>query len=130
VRGHRRSTRYVSPHIVSSHDADPEKLLAPAIGTVADNNRAIVFRAQLKLAGVERTELHEDTATHERIDFRSIRDTGITWRFLAGHRAEAVQREAGHEQIGTTLAYAKEVQDRQGRFGEPFPPIPSHVKRM
>ena len=58
------------------------------------------------------------------IDFRSLRDSGITWRFLAGHRESVVQREAGHEHISTTLGYAKEVQDRAGRYGEPFPTLP------
>jgi hypothetical protein len=61
------------------------------------------------------------------IDFRSLRDSGITWRFLAGHRAEVIQRESGHEHISTTLAYAKEVQDRRGRYGEPFPALPADL---
>src|SRR5690606_33548184 len=43
----------------------------------------------------------------------------------AGERAEVVQREAGHEHISTTLGYAKEVQDRRGRYGEPFPALPA-----
>jgi hypothetical protein len=79
-------------------DEDPEKLIAPIIAATADNGRAEIFRGQLeRLAGVKRLELFEDTPTHERIDFRSIRDSGITWRFLAGHPAHVVQREAGHE---------------------------------
>jgi hypothetical protein len=61
-----------------------------------------------------------ETATHLTLDFRSVRDSGITRRFLAEHRAEVVQREAGHEQIGTTLGYTKEVQDKRGRYSEPF----------
>lgn len=71
-------------------------------------------------ASVDAPEFFLETATHLPIDFRSIRDSGITWRFLAGERAEVVQREAGHEHIATTLGYAKEVQDRRGRYGSPF----------
>ena len=40
--------------------------------------------------------------------------SGRKRRFLAGERAEVVQREAGHEHISTTLGYPKEVQDRRG----------------
>ncbi len=105
-------------------DADGEKLLAPVIAETAEDNRAKIFRVQLKAAGVAREELFVDSGTHEGIDFRTIRDTGITWRFLAGARAEHVQREAGHRELSTTLGYAKEVDNRGGRFGEPFPALP------
>lgn len=44
---------------------------------------------------------------------------------LAGHRADVVQRESGHENLATTLAYAKEVQDRGDRYGLPFAPLSS-----
>ncbi len=105
-----------------------EDLVAPVLGTTnRANRRAPLFRGFLQAAGVDRPELYLDTPTHEMIDFRSLRDTGITWRFLAGHRAEVVQRESGHEQISTTLGYAKEVSDRQGRFGEPFPALPDDL---
>jgi len=54
-----------------------------------------------------------------------IRDSGITARFLADHKSEDVQRESGHEHISTTLGYAKEVKNRQGRYGVPFAPLPA-----
>jgi len=110
--------------LVTDACKDRNRLLAPLLSEVADNKRAKIFRAQLEDAGVKRAALFEETATHEPLDFRSLRDTGITWRFLAQHRAEVVQREAGHEKIDTTLGYAKEVENRQGRFGEPFPALP------
>ena len=56
-----------------------------------------------------------------------MRDTGITLRFLAGERAEVVQREAGHEHISTTLAYAKEVANKGQRYGDPFLTIPPEL---
>lgn len=107
-----------------ARERSAEDLVAPILETCRREDRAPLFRKHLEMAKVERAELFVDTATHEKIDFRSLRDTGITWRFLAGHRAEVVQRESGHEQIGTTLQYAKEVENRQGRFGVPFPPLP------
>lgn len=104
--------------------ASPDTLLAPILSQTTEHDRPHIFRSMLKLAGVKRAELFEDTITHEAIDFRSVRDTGITWRFLAGERSEVVQREAGHRELSTTLRYAKEVHNRQGRFGEPFPSLP------
>ena len=89
-----------------------------------ETNRAGLFRGFLRAASVTRAELFVETETHLRIDFRSLRDTGITRRFLAEHRAEVIQRASGHEHIGTTLGYAKEVQDRRGRYGTPFPALP------
>jgi hypothetical protein len=38
-----------------------------------------------------------------------------------------VQREAGHEHISTTLGYGKEVHNRRGRYGEPFPTLPADL---
>jgi hypothetical protein len=101
-----------------------ETLLAPVVSKTSEHDRPEIFRAMLKTAGVTRAELFVDTLTHEAIDFRSTRDTGITWRFLTGERAEVVQREAGHRQLSQTLRYAKEVQNRGGRFGEPFAALP------
>jgi len=104
--------------------ASPNALLCPIVGKTSEHDRPELFRAALRAAGVLRSEIFEDTPTHEPVDFRTIRDTGITWRFLAGDRAEVVQREAGHVKLTTTLGYAKEVENRGGRFGVPFPALP------
>jgi hypothetical protein len=64
-------------------------------------------------------DLFVDSETHKRIDFRTCRDTGITWRFLANESAAVVQREAGHRTLSTTLGYAKQVSDKGGRYGDP-----------
>ncbi len=98
--------------------------LAGVVSNTPEKSRAGIFRTFLEKAKVKRAELFEETETHLQIDFRSLRDSGITWRFLAEHRSEVVQREAGHEHISTTLGYAKEVQNKQGRYGQPFPPLP------
>ena len=98
--------------------------VAPIVSESPEDEHADTFREFLRNGGACSEEIFSDTSTHEMIDFRSIRDTGITWRFLAGERAEIVQREAGHKDLVTTLGYAKEVSDRRGRFGEPFPELP------
>ena len=92
-----------------------------------EKSRAGIFREHLRVAEVDAPAFFVETPTHLMIDFRSLRDSGITWRFLAEHRAEVVQREAGHEHISTTLGYAKEVQDKRGRYGEPLPTLPASL---
>jgi integrase len=101
--------------------------VCPVVARTPEKNRAGIYREFLQAASVDEPAFFVETATHLRIDFRSVRDSGITWRFLAGERAEVVQREAGHEHISTTLGYAKEVQDRRGRYGEPFPALPAEL---
>ncbi len=108
-------------------DLKPDDLIAPVVAATQEKNRASLFRGFLKMSGVDRAELFAETATHLMIDFRSLRDSGITWRFLGGERGEVVQREAGHEHIATTLGYAKEVHSRGGRFGQPFPALPAEL---
>ncbi len=102
----------------------PADRVVPIIADTNHKTHARLYRQFLTVAEIDAPEFFVETATHIEIDWRSLRDTGITWRFLAGDRAEAVQREAGHLSIATTLDYAKEVQDRRGRFGTPFPALP------
>jgi hypothetical protein len=51
---------------------------------LGDSKRAALLRQHLKLAGIERPRLYDDTATTLRVNFRSLRDSGITWEALAG----------------------------------------------
>jgi integrase len=97
--------------------------VAPLLAKVADNKRAALLREHLRLANVTRPRLLEDTATTMMVNFRSLRDSGITWEALAGTPVDRVQARAGHEHIATTLAYAKEVEDLKGKFGVPFGPL-------
>ncbi len=101
--------------------------VSPWLAATAEDERADAFRAFLKNGRAAPEHVFSDTETHERIDFRSIRDTGITLRFLAGERAEVVQREAGHEHIATTLGYAKEVSNKGARYGDAFPTLPTEL---
>jgi integrase len=98
--------------------------VAPLLATVGDNKRAALLREHLKLAGVDRPRLLEDTATTMRVNFRSLRDSGITWEALAGTPVDRIQSRAGHEHIVTTIGYMKAVEDLKGRFGAPFAPLP------
>lgn len=137
----RESVRKISIHptlmpllerIARERKADD--LVCPVVAATRENarsasdlSRAELYREFLQAACIDAPEFFVKTRTHLMIDFRSLRDSGITWRFLAGERESVIQREAGHEHISTTLGYAKEVHDKRGRYGEPFPPLPAEL---
>jgi hypothetical protein len=98
--------------------------VVPLLGTVRDNRRAILFRVHLHAAKLERTRLFEDTATTMAINFRSLRDSGITWEALASTPVDRIHARAGHQHIATTLGYAKAVENLRGKFGTPFGALP------
>ena len=58
------------------------------------------------------------------VNFRSLRDSGITWECLQGTRVERIQARAGHEHIAMTLGYIKLGEDLQGKVGAPFGTLP------
>jgi hypothetical protein len=76
------------------------------------------------MAELARPRLLEDTASTMMVNFRSLRDSGITWEALAGTPVDRVQARAGHEHIDTTIGYVKAVEDLNGKFGAPFAPLP------
>ena len=83
-----------------------------------------IFRAHLRAAGIDRVGLFDKTPTTEPIDFRSLRDTGITWLALAGVDVTKIQRRAGHDDLNTTMRYVKAAEDFTGSVGDPFPALP------
>jgi integrase len=99
----------------------------PVLGELNDKFRAKQFRAHLKRADVTRRRLFTETATLLQVDFRSCRDTGITWLALAGVDVAKMQRRAGHEDLSTTLGYVKMAEDLSGKVGTPFPPLPDEL---
>jgi integrase len=101
--------------------------LAPWIAATPEDERAEAFRTFLRNGGAAPEHIFKDSETHEKIDFRSVRDTGVTLRFLAGERAEVVQREAGHKHPATTLGYAKEVANKGGRYGSASLTLPPEL---
>ena len=105
----------------------PNDHVAPWVEATSEHDRPEAFRSFLRSGGAAPEHIFEDSPTHEMVDFRTTRDTGITLRFLANERAEVIQREAGHEQISTTLGYAKEVANRGGRYGDPFLTVPREL---
>ena len=118
----------IVPLLAALREGQPsEAHVFPELRGLNENKVAARFRAHLALAGVDRPILFEDTATHMPVNFRSCRDTGITWLALAGVEAARIQRRAGHDDFDTTLGYVKSAEDLSGRMGTPFPELPPEV---
>lgn len=111
-------------HKRRSGDAAP---VLPVLRELNDKFRAKLFREHLARAGVKRARITANTLTLRPVDFRSCRDTGITWLALAGVPLPAMQRRAGHEDIAQTNAYVKMAEDLSGNVGAPFPPLPASL---
>lgn len=99
-------------------------LLIPALSSFGENHLAQQFRAHLLAAGVDRVELHTSTRTHVQANFRSCRDTGITWLAMSGLSVDRIMKRAGHDEISTTMGYVKQAEDLSGDLGTPFPALP------
>jgi integrase len=106
----------------------PEELVFPQLRTLNENKIAGRFRDHLKLAGVQAPRLFTDSSTHMSVNFRSCRDTGITWLALAGVDIAKIQRRAGHDSLDTTMNYVKVAEVfTKGGIGDPFPTLPSDL---
>lgn len=108
---------------------DEDAAILPVLGKLNDKFRAKQFRDHLRAAGVTRPRLFEETATLLQIDFRSCRDSGITWLALSGLDVAKIMRRAGHEELSTTLGYVKMAEDLSGKVGTPFGPLPADLLR-
>ncbi len=97
----------------------------PLMEALNENRRAQWMREHFTIAKLDRARLTEETSTTMQVNFRSWRDTGITWLALQGVDVAKMQRRAGHDAISTTLGYVKMAEDLTGTIGEPFPPLPS-----
>ena len=86
-----------------------------------------LFCDQRKLAKVDRAELNATTATHVQANFRSWRDSGLTWLARTGLGVDKISRRAGHDMIQTTMGYVKQAEDLTGDLGVPFGPLPDDL---
>jgi len=103
------------------------ELVVPAMSTVPENTLAEIFRMDLTTARVTRNELHHDTLTHVQANFRSCRDSGLTWLAMTGLGMDKISRRAGHDTIQTTMGYVKQAEDLIGDLGVPFGPLPEEL---
>ncbi len=99
-------------------------LVVPTLSSFGEDHLAEHFRLDLKRAKLLRAELHASSVTHVKANFRSCRDSGVTWLAMTGLGVDKIQRRAGHEDIKTTLGYVKQAEDLTGELGAPFAPLP------
>jgi len=85
--------------------------------TAADHGPNRAARHE-RIAATDRVESVAQRCVFRHHNFRSCRDTGITWLALAGVPLQAIKSRAGHEVVETTLGYVK----RPGRQGRPAVP--------
>ncbi len=109
------------------HADDPRALVVPLLASVPEDDVAELTRAHLRLAGVSRMALFVDSATTVQANFRSWRDSGITWLAMTGLGVDKIMRRAGHDVIQTTMGYVKQAEDVGGELGEPFAPLPEEL---
>ena len=105
-------------------DAQPADLVVPILGAVPRDTLAARTRRHLLAAGVVRDALHVSSLTMARANFRSWRDSGITWLAMVGLDSSRIMRRAGHDDVGTTMRYVKLAEDPAGELGEPFGALP------
>ena len=100
-------------------------LVVPMLDAFGEDHLAEKFREHLIAAKVDRDELHATTQTHVRANFRSCRDSGITWLAMSGLGVDKICRRAGHDDVNTSMGYVKLAEDLSGNLGAPFAPLPA-----
>lgn len=93
-------------------------------------DRAVLLREHLQLAGVTRAELFASDRTRRAITFHDLRATGITWAAARGDDSHRIKQRAGHKSFSTTEIYIREAENLREGFGTPFPPLPADLARV
>ena len=105
----------------------PGELVAPVLEAFGEDHLAELFREHLTTAGVTRGDLHASTKTHVQSNFRSWRDSGLTWLAMSGLGVDKIMRRAGHDVLQTTMGYVKLAEDLTGDLGVPFGELPASL---
>ncbi len=81
------------------------------------------LRNFLRLAGVDRYELHHTDKTRKALTWHDLRATGITWMAIRGDDPLHIQHRAGHTAFTTTQGYIRQAEAVRAGFGDVFPPL-------
>jgi integrase len=87
-------------------------------------DRAVLMREHLRVAGVERAELFANDTGHKHVTFHDLRATGITWAAVRGDDPLRIKQRAGHKAFSTTEVYIREAENLRDGFGSAFPHLP------
>ncbi len=90
-------------------------------------DRAILLRQHLEMAGVKRAELFTSDAQRKHITFHDLRATGITWAAVRGDDPLRIKQRAGHAGFATTEIYIRETENLREGFGQVFPGLPPEL---
>lgn len=93
----------------------------------SERDMARGLRRWLKRAGVDRHELHHDTATTRKLRFHDLRSSGVTWMAVRGDDGLKIQQRAGHREFSTTQKYIRLAEAISLGFGQVFPPLPPEL---
>lgn len=115
-------SRSAARHRVDGKDLTA--LVAPALDAAKKYHLAERFRQHLENAKVTRPTLHASMRTHVQANFRTCRDSGLTWLAMSGLGVDKIMRRAGHDNVQTTLGYVKLAEDLTGNLDESFGPLP------
>ncbi len=88
---------------------------------------SVMFRAHLKLVGVNRAELFINDKTRKHITFHDLRATGLTWMAVRGDDPLKIKHRAGHISFSTTEGYIREAEQVRDGFGDVFPKLPASL---
>jgi hypothetical protein len=89
-----------------------------------NEDRAVLLREHLRVAGVERAELFANDAGRKNMTFHDLRATGITWAAVRGDDPLRIKQRAGHKAFSTTEICIREAENLRDGFGLDFPPLP------
>lgn len=88
------------------------------------------LRRWLKVAKVDRDELHNGSATRKPMTWHDLRATGLTWMAVRGLDPLKIKQRAGHASFSTTELYIRQAEAVREGFGEPFPALPEALVRI
>ena len=118
-----------APERVATETCDEwyERYNAHQRALVPPDTLAARTRRHLLAAGIVREALHVSTVATVRANFRSWRDSGLTWLAMIGVDAARIMRRAGHDDVATTMRYVKQAEDLGDALGEPFGALPPEL---
>jgi hypothetical protein len=103
------------------HGKDGEERVCPIVVATPEKSRAGISRGHLRAANVDTPAFFVETATHVMIEFRAIRDS-------TSRGASSPSVAPGTSTSARPSCYAKQVQDRRGRYGEHVPALPEDAE--
>jgi integrase len=84
-----------------------------------------LLREHLLRAGVDRSDLHHESPSTQRVTFHDLRASYGTWLALENVPVTAIAERMGHEEIATTMQYVRMGDSvRALHLGTPFGPLP------